>query len=150
MPINLRTDTTHVVSENPSPLEKQGEIPLFAILPVFPEDFLQGGCSVDNATIPADANGKKWGRRGDIFRFQPGNKLWGLISAADPATPADNGEQVVMLPHDLDCTAPGQSFNGVLRSLHVNRGALTRPIPAFLVGPNKLFQYKHRSPLDLS
>ena len=150
MPINIRSNTTHVTSENPSDITKQGEIPLFAILPVFPEDFLQGGCSIDNATITAEADGKKWARRGDVFRYQPGNKLWGLISNANAGTATDNGEQCVMLPHDLDCTNAGQSFNGVLRSLHVNKGALTRPIPTFLVGPNKQFQYKNRSPLDLS
>ena len=148
MPYDPSTGTTAPRSEAPSAPEALGIVPLFATLPQFPEDFLQGGCSVDSATVPADAGGQKWARRGDIFRYQPGNGLWGLISAADAAAATDNGQQVVMLPHDLNCTNPGQSFNGVLRSLHVNKGALTRPIPNFLVGPNKDFQYKHRTFID--
>lgn len=148
MPIDVFSKTTHVRSEKPTELQKYGEIPLFATIPQFPEDYLQGGCTIDSDTVPPGQDGIKWAKRGDIFRHQPANGLWGLISDADPAKNTDNGEQVVMLEHDLDCTFQGQSFNGVLRSLHVNKGALTRPIPAYLVGPNKQFQYKNRTFID--
>ena len=146
MPIDVINNTTNVRSERPSEIGKQGTVPLFAIPPVFPEDFLQGGCSIDSASITADGDGKKILYAGDILRRNNTTGLWDLLSGTN--APADNGQTCVMAPHELDCTTQGQSINGVLRSLHVNAGSLTRAIPPFLLGPNKQFTLKYRSNVE--
>ncbi len=148
MPIDVKSNTTAPRSEAPSAVTGAHAIPLFAIHPEFPIDFLQGGCTVNSASVPL-VNGVRMARQGDVFRRNASTGLWDLLSVADPSTPTDNGQSVVMLPHDLNCTEQGQSFNGVLRSLHVHKDALTRPIPNFLVGPGKPFLYKYRSPVNV-
>ena len=75
MPINVYDNTTAVRSENPSAITNRADLHLFAILPVFPEDFLQGGCSIDSASITADGDGNKWAYAGDVFRRNSGTGL---------------------------------------------------------------------------
>lgn len=145
MPVNVQTATTAVKSTAPEPMVGANNLPLLAYQPDYQRDFLIGGFTIDASKIPV-VNGEKWAYAGDVFRWNPATALWDLVSGtADDGT----GDKYVMLPHNRNCTGGNQSSKGLLRSQHVNKGALRRAIPAALVGPNKDFQYMLSSPLDM-
>ena len=146
MPVNVNNATTAPVLPKETDMRGVNNLPLLAYQPDYLRDFLIGGFTIDASKIPADAGGKKWAYAGDVFRRNDSTGLWDLVSGTNDA---GDGEKYVMLPHNRDCTNGNQSSNGLLRSQHVNRGAVTRPIPAALVGPGKQFEYMYSAPLDM-
>lgn len=144
MPVNVNTQTTAPITTAPEPMVGVNSLPLLAYQPHYLHDFMVGGFTIDASTIPT-VNGKKMAYAGDVFRSAGTGGPWALCQANDDGT----APRYVMLPHNRDCTNGNQSSNGLLRSQHVNRAALMRPIPAALVGGLKLFQYSYASPVDL-
>lgn len=146
MPVNVNTATTAVQNTTPEPMVGAGGLPLLAYQPDYQRDFLIGGFTIDASKIPTADDGKKWAYAGDVFRWNESTNLWDLVSGT---ADAGDGKKYVMLPHNRDCTNANQSSKGLLRSQHVNKGALLREIPAALVGPGKQFEYMYSTPLDM-
>ena len=146
MPVNVTNGTTAPTLPKPEAMIGANGLPLLAYQPDYLRDFLIGGFTIDASKIPPDSDGRKWAYAGDVFRRNDGTGLWDLVSGT---ADAGDGEKYVMLPHNRDCTGGNQSANGLIRSQHVNRGAVKRTIPTALVGPGKQFEYMYSSPLDL-
>ena len=143
MPVDVRNGTTAPVLPEATPLVGVNNIPLLAYQPHYLHDFMVGGFTIDHTSVPLE-DGKRLAYAGDVFRRDDATGKYKLAAANDDGT----GSKYVMLPHNRDVTAGDQSSNALLRSQHVNKGALRRPIPAALVGNGKDFQYMFASNVD--
>jgi hypothetical protein len=144
MPVDVYNQTTAPVLPEQQPIVGAHMLPLLAIQPDYTRDFHVGGITIDRTKI-AVVNGKRIAAPGDVFRVNPATGLWDLVSGtADDGS----GRRYAMILHARDCTANNQSAPGLIRSQHVNKGALARPIPAALVGAGKQFEYMYASHVD--